>query len=189
MGYPAVYCLKCQGYTNTQNRHSIILANNSRALKGLCPQCSKPVSQILPKKNLAAVTEQASSDPSAFLPQKTVVAISRDAFDIKHGELGSKFRLEATCSSCHTLRRGLFSEYTLGPKRKLTLKGHCDSCKSAIRKDFADLDSRTQRNIAESLHGHALRARRIYRTKSAMLYAFAAVIIFLLSKVIYSIYP
>jgi hypothetical protein len=49
MSYPNAYCVKCGTHTATQQKHTVVLQNNARALKGVCPACSSDVFKILPK--------------------------------------------------------------------------------------------------------------------------------------------
>jgi Domain of unknown function (DUF5679) len=51
--YPNAYCVKCGGETPTNFKHTVVLANHSRALKGLCSQCESEVYRIMPKINAA----------------------------------------------------------------------------------------------------------------------------------------
>ncbi len=49
MSYPNAYCVKCGGHTDTLQKHTVLLQNNARALKGVCPSCATEVYKILPK--------------------------------------------------------------------------------------------------------------------------------------------
>ena len=47
--YPDAYCVKCKTNTPTLKGHTVILANDRRALRGICPNCSSEIYKILPK--------------------------------------------------------------------------------------------------------------------------------------------
>lgn len=47
--YPDAYCLKCQDHTPTRGARTVLLENNSRAVKGACGICGSPVYRIMPK--------------------------------------------------------------------------------------------------------------------------------------------
>lgn len=49
MSYPNAYCVKCGTHTDTLQKHTVVLQNNARALKGVCPTCETQVYKILPK--------------------------------------------------------------------------------------------------------------------------------------------
>jgi len=52
-GYPDAYCVKCGHHTPTQQKHTVILQSNARALHGKCPKCGSDVFKFLPKKQKA----------------------------------------------------------------------------------------------------------------------------------------
>jgi len=47
--YPNAYCVKCGTHTDTLQKHTVLLQNNARALRGVCASCSSEVYKILPK--------------------------------------------------------------------------------------------------------------------------------------------
>jgi bacterioferritin-associated ferredoxin len=55
--YPNAYCVKCGTETETSHKHTVLLANQTRAMKGLCSKCTSEVYRILPK--IKAATEKA----------------------------------------------------------------------------------------------------------------------------------
>lgn len=58
MAYPNAYCVKCQSHTNTEEGHTVLLQNASRALTGLCPDCGSQVYRIMPPKPPVEETEE-----------------------------------------------------------------------------------------------------------------------------------
>lgn len=70
--YPNAYCVKCGTHTDTLKKHTVVLQNNSRALKGVCAACESEVFKILPKIRAAAATakpltsEEKQQYPDAF---------------------------------------------------------------------------------------------------------------------------
>ena len=56
MAYPNAFCVKCGTHTNTEQKHTVILSNNARALKGVCPTCDSKVYKILPKNKAFKTT-------------------------------------------------------------------------------------------------------------------------------------
>lgn len=54
--YPNAYCVKCGTHTDTLKKHTVLLTNNSRALKGVCATCESEVYKILPKIKAAHAT-------------------------------------------------------------------------------------------------------------------------------------
>ena len=51
MTYPVAYCVKCKAHTQTLNRHTVLLSNKARALRGTCPVCRSENYKILPSKS------------------------------------------------------------------------------------------------------------------------------------------
>ncbi|SME88374.1 DUF5679 domain-containing protein [Pseudobacteriovorax antillogorgiicola] len=91
MSYPAAYCVKCKAHTNTLNKHSVVLANNSRALRGQCPVCLSENYQFLPAKdNWAFIkSEHGSANGRTLLP--TTVAAKK----ISHGTTWGRWAVYA----------------------------------------------------------------------------------------------
>lgn len=59
MAYPDAYCVKCGTHTSTQQKQTVVLQNNARALKGVCPKCESNVYKILPKaKNFKTTVDR-----------------------------------------------------------------------------------------------------------------------------------
>ncbi|MBM4250585.1 MAG: hypothetical protein FJ146_01270 [Deltaproteobacteria bacterium] len=54
--YPNAYCVKCGTETETKGKHTVLLANQTRALKGLCAHCTSEVYRIMPKIKAATAT-------------------------------------------------------------------------------------------------------------------------------------
>lgn len=50
MSYPSVYCVRCKAHTDTLGRHTVILSNKRRALKGVCPVCASETYRMMPQK-------------------------------------------------------------------------------------------------------------------------------------------
>jgi len=73
--YPDAYCVKCKTNTPTLKGHTVILANDRRALRGVCPNCSSEIYKILPKdadytkKTQVAKVAQPFSLAVARIPQ------------------------------------------------------------------------------------------------------------------------
>lgn len=49
MSYPNAYCVRCGSHTDTLQKHTVVLQNSARALKGVCAKCESDVYKILPK--------------------------------------------------------------------------------------------------------------------------------------------
>jgi len=47
--YPDAYCVKCKTTTKALKGHTVILSNDRRALRGVCPSCDSEIYKILPK--------------------------------------------------------------------------------------------------------------------------------------------
>ncbi len=60
MAYPDSYCIKCKTHTDTLGKHTIILGNNRRALKGVCPICATETYRFMPKKDEKKPTRELS---------------------------------------------------------------------------------------------------------------------------------
>lgn len=86
MKYPDSYCIKCKKHTDTLGKHTIMLVNNRRALKGVCPVCATETYRFMPKKDDARVTPPLSvissiqprnAPVSAVLPTTTAKRLDR----------------------------------------------------------------------------------------------------------------
>jgi len=49
MSYPNAFCVRCGSHTDTLEKHTVVLQNSARALKGVCSKCESAVYKILPK--------------------------------------------------------------------------------------------------------------------------------------------
>ncbi|HYX38911.1 MAG TPA: DUF5679 domain-containing protein [Oligoflexus sp.] len=88
MNYPDSYCIKCKKHTDTLGKHTIMLVNNRRALKGVCPICATETYRFMPKKDDQHVTPPLSvissikridhqAPVSAVLPTSTARRLDR----------------------------------------------------------------------------------------------------------------
>lgn len=66
MAYPNAYCVKCGTHTNTEQKHTVLLQNNARALTGICPTCESQVYKILPKGKSFKTTVDSHSTQKKF---------------------------------------------------------------------------------------------------------------------------
>ncbi len=69
MSLPNAYCVKCRTHTETIQKHTVVLQNNSRAMLGVCPVCATENYKILPKKD--------------FTRLKTISGVSHKAYCFK----------------------------------------------------------------------------------------------------------
>ncbi len=51
--YPDSYCIKCKKHTQTLGKHTILLSNKRRVLKGICPTCSSETYRFMPNPKLS----------------------------------------------------------------------------------------------------------------------------------------
>lgn len=72
--YPNAYCVKCGTHTETQKKHTVVLQNSARALRGICPACETEVYKILPKLKDLRPERQLTPDEKRRYP---------DAFCVK----------------------------------------------------------------------------------------------------------
>lgn len=88
MNYPDSFCIKCKKHTETLGKHTIMLGNNRRALKGVCPVCATETYRFMPKKEDKQVTPPLSvissskrldkkAPVSAVLPTSTARHLDR----------------------------------------------------------------------------------------------------------------
>jgi hypothetical protein len=106
--YPNAYCVKCGTHTDTKNKHTIVLTNSSRALKGVCASCESEVYRVLPKIRAAAATAKPlTADEQKKYP---------DAFCVK-------------CQS-HTPTGKAHTVFLDNNSRAMT--GECKSCGSEV---------------------------------------------------------
>jgi hypothetical protein len=88
LNYPDSYCIKCKKHTETLGKHTVILGDNRRALKGVCPVCATETYRFMPKKDEKTATPSLSvisslnrinkSQPaSAVLPTSTAKRLDR----------------------------------------------------------------------------------------------------------------
>ncbi len=88
MSYPDSYCIKCKKRTETLGKHTVMLGNNRRALKGVCPVCATETYRFMPKKDekratpaLSVISSIQKSEPrtavSTILPTSTAHRLDR----------------------------------------------------------------------------------------------------------------
>jgi predicted nucleic acid-binding Zn-ribbon protein len=76
--YPNAYCVKCGHHTVTQQKHTVILQSQARALHGKCPECGSDVFKFLPKKS-----KQGSKIENLKKPRKGATVTSIHDVQIK----------------------------------------------------------------------------------------------------------
>ena len=71
MSYPDAYCVRCKSHTDTLGKHTIVLSNKRRALKGVCPVCATETYRLMPDKEEMKNVERPpiSLIKSHFAPQ------------------------------------------------------------------------------------------------------------------------
>jgi hypothetical protein len=72
--YPNAFCVKCGSHTDTLQKHTVLLQNNARALRGVCASCSSEVYKILPKGVKFKAVEETTAEEKKQYP---------DAFCVK----------------------------------------------------------------------------------------------------------
>jgi NAD-dependent SIR2 family protein deacetylase len=107
MSYPNAYCVKCGQHTDTQQKHTVLLQNNARALKGVCPSCATEVYKILPKGIEFAGKAKLTEEDVRKYP---------DAFCVKCGE-------HTPTKNAHTVIMGNASR---------AVNGNCGKCGSEV---------------------------------------------------------
>ncbi len=83
MKYPDSYCIKCKKHTDTLGKHTIMLVNNRRALKGVCPVCATETYRFMPKKDDVRVTPPLSVI-SSIQPRNAPVSAVLPTTTAKH---------------------------------------------------------------------------------------------------------
>jgi hypothetical protein len=174
MGYPEAYCLKCHGHTDTENRHTVILSNNSRALTGKCPKCQKQVYKFMPKKTgntrVTLPIERGIEKTSPAKATATVQALSQRVARIPKSrrrlEESSQYQepnkaifgitMMGACPSCHMERPGFFNKESRNPGGQVVLTGSCKVCSSVMRKDLKDMPPGLQVRTARIRRGDSL---------------------------------
>lgn len=99
--YPNAFCVKCGTHTETQSKHTVLLANQARALRGVCPKCANEVYKILPK---ARRTPASASDKARF-PDAFCVKCKKHTPTLNQSTviLDNKSRaMTGQCSDCHS---------------------------------------------------------------------------------------
>lgn len=130
MSYPSAYCVKCRDHTDTQNRHTVVLTNKSRALTGVCPKCQNQVYKFMPKK--AAQKALSMFKTSGESKQSNVLT---------RGHSGSKvIKALGTCPSCHSDRMAAFGRRETTPSGGHVLIGNCLTCRGVVRKSVEAKD-------------------------------------------------
>lgn len=109
MAYPNAFCVKCGTKTDTKNKHTVLLANSSRALRGECPTCASDVYKILPK-----------GQDFADKPQDAV------------SEAASKAYPNAYCVRCHEQTETVKPHTVIMENSSRALTGHCKKCGSEV---------------------------------------------------------
>lgn len=66
MSYPNAYCVKCGKQTESLHKHTVVMQNGSRAVKGVCSSCTSEVYKILPKKREIQEKAGKAEYPDAF---------------------------------------------------------------------------------------------------------------------------
>jgi RNase P subunit RPR2 len=66
MSYPNAFCVKCGQHTESLKKHTVVMQNGSRAVKGVCAACATQVYKIVPKDKDFKQTEAKSDYPDAF---------------------------------------------------------------------------------------------------------------------------
>lgn len=119
--YPEAFCVSCRQHTDTQNRHTVVLANQSRALKGYCPKCKNQVYKIMPKKTKPNVSLGKAEAPIRQFHYKTSLTTKG-------------VTAMATCPSCHADQPALFLRAIRNPMGNPVLLGRCNVCKGDVRR-------------------------------------------------------
>ena len=95
MSYPNAYCLKCGAHTETEQKKTLVLKSNRRALNGLCHKCGHQVYKILPKKVEAKKAgPSVKRPPISKQPTSEIISIHANNF----------------CRSCRKLTRTYVSK-------------------------------------------------------------------------------
>lgn len=66
MSYPNAFCVKCGQHTESLQKHTVVMQNGSRAVKGVCAACATEVYKIVPKDKDFKQTEAKPAYPDAF---------------------------------------------------------------------------------------------------------------------------
>ena len=75
--YPDAYCVKCKTTTPALKGHTVILANDRRALRGVCPNCSSEIYKILPRKKDFSVNKDLDSNSPAKDERPISLAVTK----------------------------------------------------------------------------------------------------------------
>lgn len=86
MNYPDSFCIKCKKHTGTLGKHTVVLGNNRRALKGVCPVCATETYRFMPKKDEKLTTPPLSVISSLKKPEPSTVPSASSARRLdRHG--------------------------------------------------------------------------------------------------------
>lgn len=66
MSYPNAYCVKCGKQTESLDKHTIVMQNGVRAVKGVCADCRSQVYKIVPKMQDFHAPKAKGGYPDAF---------------------------------------------------------------------------------------------------------------------------
>ena len=162
MNYPEAYCVKCHAHTDTQNRHTLVMSNQSRAMSGYCPDCGHQVYKILPKKDAERGKNSPDAEPQ---PAKAALQLLTSAVGKKGAHNG--ITMVGPCPSCHKDRPGLFKREALNPAHQIVLIGNCKSCGHTMRKNLTDLPISLQQMTVQMLRqdraGNTGRRKMLHR--------------------------
>ena len=75
--YPDAYCVKCKTTTPALKGHTVILANDRRALRGVCPNCSSEIYKILPRNKDFGVNKDLGSKSPAKDEKPISLAVTK----------------------------------------------------------------------------------------------------------------
>ncbi len=91
MSYPSAYCIKCKAHTDTLGKHTVMLGNNRRALKGVCPVCATETYRFMPKKDdkksreLSVISSMSMIQKNQFQPESAVLPTTTAKRLDRHG--------------------------------------------------------------------------------------------------------
>lgn len=100
------FCVRCQALTEASNAKTVMLQNDSRALKGTCKSCQGEVFRFLPKKTAAKAPTKNTKE--------------------NHGD--------AYCLKCHSKTVTLEQKMVVLKSNRKALRGVCQKCHSEVYK-------------------------------------------------------
>ena len=163
MTYPDAFCVKCGNHTSTLDKHTVLLSNSARALKGHCPKCQSMVYRILPKgkKYLSApeLRRHLPDGPRAF------------------------------CVKCKKETATKDPRAVILENNSLAMSGHCQDCDSEVYRIFGHMDRERLRQavadkLAERRHepqagnieATGIHAASVHRTRFPVMLAFLSAV-------------